>query len=119
MSALRNLSAVFLACAVLGGSLNEAHAATVAASKISNKLAGRKTASGKRYNPHALTAASKTLPLGSKVAIKNRKTGKRAVVTITDRGPYAKGRGLDLSSAAAAKVGMKSTGKIDVTRKKK
>ena len=77
------------------------------ASVYSNKFAGKKTASGKRYEPNQLTAASKTLPVGTKALVKNKQTGKQTVVTVTDRGPFVKGRGLDLSKKAANKVGMK------------
>ena len=64
-----------------------------------------KTASGERMNPNAMTAAHRSLKFGTKVKVTNRKNGKSVVVRINDRGPFAKGRVLDLSRAAAAKLG--------------
>lgn len=61
---------------------------------------GRLTANGERYNMHALTAAHKTLPFGTEVKVTNVKNGKSVVVRINDRGPFAKGRTIDLSKAA-------------------
>jgi rare lipoprotein A (peptidoglycan hydrolase) len=67
---------------------------------------GRPTASGTRFNRHALTAAHPTLPLGTRAQVANLKSGQSVSVQITDRGPYARGRDLDLSQAAAAKIGL-------------
>ena len=67
---------------------------------------GRLTASGKRFNRHGLTAAHPTLPLGTRARVTNLESGQTVRVQITDRGPYAKGRDLDLSQAAAAKIGL-------------
>lgn len=78
------------------------------------RLTGRKTASGKTMKAHALTAASKTLPLGTKAKVTNVETGKSVKVTVTDRGPYAKGRILDVSPRAADKLGMKTDGVASV-----
>lgn len=61
---------------------------------------GKRTASGERFNMHAMTAAHRTLPFGSKVRVTNRKTGKAVVVKINDRGPFVGGRIIDLSKAA-------------------
>jgi len=62
---------------------------------------GRKTANGERFDMHALTAAHRTLPLGSYVRVTNPSTNDAVVVRINDRGPYARGRIIDLSLAAA------------------
>ena len=67
---------------------------------------GRPTASGTRFNRHGLTAAHPTLPLGTRARVTNLESGKTVRVQITDRGPYAKGRDLDLSQAAAATIGL-------------
>lgn len=67
---------------------------------------GRRTASGARFHQDDLTAASRTLPLGSKVLVANPTTGKCCTVTINDRGPYVGGRDIDLSRGAAAKIGV-------------
>ncbi|MDR5749289.1 MULTISPECIES: septal ring lytic transglycosylase RlpA family protein [unclassified Caballeronia] len=71
---------------------------------------GRKTASGERYDMHALTAAHRTLPLASWVRVTNTANQKTVVVKINDRGPYARGRVIDLSYAAAAALGMRGAG---------
>jgi rare lipoprotein A len=64
----------------------------------------RRGSNGEIYNMHAMTAASRTLPLGSIVRVTNVKTGHAALVRITDRGPFVEGRVLDLSYAAARKL---------------
>jgi peptidoglycan lytic transglycosylase len=71
---------------------------------------GRKTASGERFDQHELTAAHKKLPLGTKATVTNLKNGKTVEVEINDRGPYVGGRILDLSKAAAERLGMKKSG---------
>lgn len=76
------------------------------ASYYHDRFQGRKTASGARYNKNALSAAHKTLPLGTKVEVTDARTGKRVVVRINDRGPFVKGRVIDLSRAAARKIGL-------------
>ena len=76
------------------------------ASFYARKFAGRKMANGKRMDPRRDVAASKTLPLGTKAKVTNLETGKSAVVTIEDRGPFVKGRIVDLSPATAQKVGI-------------
>jgi len=73
-------------------------------------FAGRKTANGERFNPGAMTAAHKTLPFGTTVEVTNLQNGKRTVVRINDRGPYAGGRIIDLSKAAAKKIGLIQSG---------
>lgn len=67
---------------------------------------GRKTASGEPFNKHALTAAHRTLPFGSRVRVTNLSNQKSVVVRINDRGPYAKGRIIDLSEQAARELNM-------------
>lgn len=81
-------------------------------------LAGRKTTSGERFNPRALTAASKILPIGSVVKITNPENGKSVNVRINDRGPFVPGRSLDLSQRAAEKIGIihKGVARIKVSR---
>jgi rare lipoprotein A len=80
-------------------------------------FAGRRTSSGEIYNPEGLTAASKTLPLGSHVRVMNPDTGKSVVVRINDRGPFVRGRSLDLSHGAAKQIGLtsKGVGRVQVT----
>ncbi len=76
---------------------------------------GKKTASGERFNMHSLTAAHRTLPLGSKIKVTNLNNGKEVVVRVNDRGPYAKGRVLDVSLGAAKKLDMIKTGTTKVS----
>ena len=78
---------------------------------------GHRTSSGEPFDPKGLTAASKTLPLGSSVRVTNLKDGRSAQVKINDRGPAVRGRSLDLSPAAARKVGLTKTGvaRVEIT----
>ncbi|MFD0683598.1 septal ring lytic transglycosylase RlpA family protein [Actinomadura fibrosa] len=75
---------------------------------------GQMTASGEPFDPSELTAAHKTLPMGSKVRVTNKNNGRSVIVRINDRGPYAGGRCLDLSKAAMAEVGGTGAGVIPV-----
>src|SRR5262245_9908084 len=80
---------------------------------------GRETASGEPFNQHALTAAHRTLPLGTEAKVTNLETGQSVHVKINDRGPYVLGRHLDLSRAAATQIGLMKKGvakvKIETT----
>src|SRR5215467_7215635 len=69
---------------------------------------GKQTANGERYNPEGLTAAHKTLPFGTKLRVTYH--GKSVVVRVNDRGPFIKGRNLDLSRGAARRLEMLNTG---------
>jgi len=71
---------------------------------------GKKTANGERYDMYALTAAHRTLPLGSVVVVHSLTSGRHVTVRINDRGPFAKGRILDLSLAGAQALGMTGNG---------
>jgi rare lipoprotein A (peptidoglycan hydrolase) len=71
---------------------------------------GHATSTGERFNENAMTAASKTLPLGSHVRVTNPRNGRSVVVRINDRGPYVHGRSIDLSKAAAERLGIKDKG---------
>ncbi len=75
---------------------------------------GRKTASGKRFNQHALTAAHRSLPLGTRAKVTNLTNGKAVLVTINDRGPYHGGRVIDLSRAAAQRLAMDGTARVSI-----
>ncbi|MFM6198532.1 MAG: septal ring lytic transglycosylase RlpA family protein, partial [Dolichospermum sp.] len=76
---------------------------------------GNKTASGERYNPEGLTAAHRTLPMGTKIRVTNTKNGRSVVVRINDRGPYIRGRIIDLSAGAARILGMIGSGLAPVS----
>jgi len=75
---------------------------------------GKKTANGERFNMYELTAAHKTLPFNTRVKVTNLDNNKKVVVRINDRGPYKKGRIIDLSKAAAKKIGLIQTGTAKV-----
>ena len=85
------------------------------ASYYGKELAGRRTANGEKFNPRELTAAHRSLPFGSKVRVTSRKSGKSVIVRINDRGPFARGRLIDVSEAAAREIGLVSAGHGQVT----
>jgi rare lipoprotein A len=93
----------------------QAHQLSGPASWYGGKFHGRTTANGERYDMHKLTAAHKTLPFGTKVKITNERNGESVVVRINDRGPFAGRRIIDLSRAAADKIGMLRSGVAPVT----
>jgi rare lipoprotein A len=84
------------------------------ASYYGHELAGNRTASGERFNPMGMTAAHRTLPLGTKLKITNKANGKSVVVRINDRGPFVKHRLIDVSLGAAHAIGMFRAGKARV-----
>jgi rare lipoprotein A len=82
------------------------------ASYYGNKFQGHRTASGERYDLHALTAAHRTLPLGSYVRVTAVSSARAVIVRINDRGPFIHGRVIDLSYAAAAALDLPRTGTL-------
>jgi rare lipoprotein A len=78
------------------------------------KFNGKMTASGERYDMNALTAAHPSLPFGTKIGVRNTRTGREVMVTVNDRGPYSKNRIIDLSYAAAKEVGVVGPGTASV-----
>lgn len=99
--------------------------------KVNNKLEGTaswygyesgphyrsrpKTANGEFFNPQKFTAAHKKLPFGTRVKVTNLKNNQSVIVVINDRGPYVKGRIIDLSKHAAQSIGMDGIGKVSLT----
>ncbi len=75
---------------------------------------GRRTANGERYNQHGLTAAHKSLPFGTRVLVTNLVTGRSVMVRINDRGPFVRGRVIDLSAGAAKAIGVYGRGTAPV-----
>ena len=75
-----------------------------------NELAGNRTASGERFDPGQLTAAHRSLPFGSMVRVTNTSNGDSVIVRINDRGPFAHGRVIDVSQAAAREIDMHRSG---------
>lgn len=122
----RSTLAAALATAALSASItlavpSTAHAAVAKSAKTAASTCrasyyayGSRTANGERYNPRGLTAAHKSFPFGSRVKVTNTRTGKSVVVRINDRGPFVKGRCIDLSKAAFTKIGSTSSGVLSV-----
>ena len=84
------------------------------ASWYGSKFHGQRASSGETYNMYAMTAAHKTLPLPSYVEVRNLENGRKAIVKVNDRGPFHDGRIIDLSYAAATKLGVVATGTAPV-----
>ena len=91
------------------------------ASYYSNGLHGRKMSNGERYDRNAFTCAHRTLPFGTRLRITNPRNGKSVIVRVTDRGPFVRGRVVDLSYAAARELGTIASGvayvKVELVRK--
>lgn len=106
---MRYLILVLTSLFLLGQQAN----ATVVASWYGPGFHGKKTASGERFNQNALTAAHKTLPFGTRVKVTHK--GKSVIVRINDRGPFIKGRTIDLSKGAARAIGCSGTCRVTMT----
>jgi rare lipoprotein A len=104
---MRYFFAALCACALSMGSTAEAKTITGWASYYKS---GKRTANGESFNPMGLTAAHRTLPFGTKVLVTNLRNGRSVVVRINDRGPFIKGRVIDLSLGAARVVGLQRSG---------
>ncbi|WP_269148695.1 septal ring lytic transglycosylase RlpA family protein [Hydrogenophaga crassostreae] len=78
------------------------------------KFHGKRTASGELFDMHELTAAHKTLPFGTLVRVRSLRNGREVVVRINDRGPFTKGRVIDLSQAAMKALGLRARGVVRV-----
>ena len=85
------------------------------ASYYGGQFHGRATASGQPFDQNAMTAAHPKLPLGSEVRVTDPATGRQVEVKVNDRGPYARGRDIDLSQGAAKKLGITQEGVAQVT----
>ena len=103
---------LMFACVMQGTILADSVAAQEEgeASYYADSLNGGKTASGELYDKDALSAAHRSLPFGTRVKVTYLKTGQSVVVVINDRGPFEKGRIIDLSSAAAKQLGLIDAG---------
>ncbi|HEV3373718.1 MAG TPA: septal ring lytic transglycosylase RlpA family protein [Xanthobacteraceae bacterium] len=77
---------------------------------------GSRTASGARLNPGAMTAAHRSYPFGSKVLVTNRSNGRTVVVTVNDRGPFVRGRIIDVTPAAAQALGFNGLAPVTIER---
>jgi rare lipoprotein A len=83
-------------------------------SGIASVYSGGRTASGERMNSTAMTAAHRTLPFGTKVTVINNRNGSAVVVRINDRGPFVRGRVIDLSPAAARAIGVSGLAQVSL-----
>ena len=101
------------ACLLCCSFITTTHAETGVASVYAYD--GGKTASGERANPRALTAAHRTLPFGTTVKVTNQKNGRTVVVRINDRGPFKRGRIIDLTPAAAQSLGFDGLAPVTVS----
>jgi rare lipoprotein A len=106
---VRSLAAVCLLCIPLAG---PSHGETGIASIYAYK--GEKTANGERVGPSDLTAAHKTLPFGTRVKVINQNNGKSVTVRINDRGPFVRGRIIDLTPAGAKALGFSGLTRVTV-----
>src|SRR6476660_3847891 len=88
----------------------------VIASHYSTRELGTRTASGRPLHDGALTAAHRTLPFGSRVRVTNHANGRSVVVTITDRGPFARGRVIDITTAGARALGFSGLAHVSLVR---
>jgi rare lipoprotein A len=90
------------------------------ASYYGNELAGNRTASGERFNPNGLTAAHRSLPLGTKLRVTNLANGRSVIVRVNDRGPFVGSRLIDVSLGAAREIRMIGSGtaqvRLDIVR---
>lgn len=109
---------LLLAACASAGTAQTAHGVTAAAvpfelgmaSYFAREMAGRRTANGENCDPDTLTAAHRTLPFNSRVRVTNPANGKSVIVRINDRGPFARGRVIDLSRAAASEIDLVRAG---------
>ena len=85
------------------------------ASYYGRDLAGNRTASGEAFNPDDFTCAHRSLPFGSKVRVTNLANGQSVIVRVNDRGPFGRGRVIDVSDAAAKEIGMHRSGTARVS----
>ena len=102
-------------CCMLGfGAPRRGKSQTGVASWYGEEYHGRETASGEVFDMYKLTAAHNKLPFGTRVRVINLKNGKSVIVKINDRGPFVRGRIIDLSYAAAKKIGILQCGTAEV-----
>ena len=112
---IKTVAAAALFTASIGlVSVSESQAAGAGCGGASWYALTSKTASGERMNAARLTAAHRSLKFGTKVQVTNKRNGKSVIVRINDRGPFIRGRVIDLSKAAASQIGMISSGHASI-----
>jgi rare lipoprotein A len=102
---LASFVVAILACQFSPSYLASASADEIGTASVYSHESGSRTASGQKLNREAFTAAHRTLPFGSKVKVTNKSNGRSVVVTINDRGPFVRGRVIDVTPAAARALG--------------
>src|ERR1700712_2353972 len=107
-------STIMAAALFCASSLVHAETCTASQYGIGDGYHGKRTASGERFNTHALTAAHRTRGFGPHAHVTNYSNGRSVSVRITDRGPFVKGRCIDLSHAAANSIGMGGIARVTV-----
>lgn len=98
----------------VGAAVPSGHSESGQASYYGNEFHGRKTANGERFDQAKLTAAHRTLPFGTRVKVTNTQSGKSVTVRVNDRGPFVKGRIIDLSSSAFKNIASLNAGVVPV-----
>lgn len=113
---LRRLGAGYVGALLLAACAPSRNAFTETGqgSYYADKFAGRATASGVPYRPGRLTAAHNSLPFGTRILVTNVRNGRSVKVVVNDRGPHVKGRIVDVSKRAAAKIGLLDAGVVPV-----
>ena len=106
--------ALILGCAFSPTSVTSSVADQAGIASVYSHESGSATANGGKLNREALTAAHRTLPFGSKVTITNKSNGRSVVVTINDRGPFVRGRIIDVSPAAARSLGFAGLAQVSI-----
>jgi rare lipoprotein A len=109
----RSLAAIFCCLAAFGPLTGAAQAETGIASVYGYD--GQKTANGERANPRGMTAAHKSLPFGTMVTVVNKSNGRHVTVRINDRGPFIRGRVIDLTPAAASALGFSGLAPVQIS----
>lgn len=112
---------LFFCILIAGSSCSRKIVETGQASYYADKFNGRRTANGEIFRQHKRTAASKTIPFGTRVKVRNLSNNRTVKVRINDRGPFVKGRIIDLSKSAARRIGMLRAGveNVEIKYKKK
>ena len=111
------LASSILACQFFAAHLSHVFAADQnGLASVYSHESGSGTASGQRLNTGALTAAHRSLPFGTKVKVTNQRNGRSVIVTINDRGPFVRGRVIDVTPAAARELGFSGLTQVTVAR---
>lgn len=113
---MRRAATAALGVLVLTGTAPAVEAAGLQGGAASWYASGRRTANGEAFRPDGMTAAHRTLPFGARVLVTNRRNGRSVVVRINDRGPFHRGRIIDLARGSARVIGMGGTTYVSLQR---